>query len=257
MVKRYELTAGQWDRIKDFLPGKAGDCGVTARDKRVFVDGVLWVLRSGARWSDLPERYGKWKSVHKRFTRWAKAGVWEPVFADLVKDADNAYIMLDSTMVRVHQQAASAKRGASTQALGRSRGGLTSKIHMVADAQGRPLRFILTAGQVHDATQAIDLMKDIPAGAVIADKAYHSDDIREHIASHQAEAVIPPRSNRKNPPEWDKSLYKQSNKIERLFGKLKHFRRFATRYDRRAIYFRSTIAIAAAMIWLQSIVDSA
>ncbi len=134
---------------------------------------------------------------------------------------------------------------------------MTSKIHMVADAQGRPIRFILTAGQVHDATQAIDLMEGIPAGAVIADKAYDSDDIREHIANHQAEAVIPPRSNRKNPPEWDKSLYKQRNKIERLFGKLKHFRRFATRYDRRAIYFRSTIAIVAAMIWLQSIVDSA
>ena len=75
MVKRYELTNAQWARIEDFLPSKAGDRGVTARDNRLFVDGVLWVLRSGARWSDLPERYGKWKSVHKRFTRWAKAGV--------------------------------------------------------------------------------------------------------------------------------------------------------------------------------------
>ena len=111
MVKRHELTTAQWARIEDFLPGKATDRGVTARDNRLFVDGVLWVLRSGARWSDLPERYGKWKSVHKRFTRWAKASVWERVFADLAKDADNQYIMLDSTIVRAHQQAACGKGG--------------------------------------------------------------------------------------------------------------------------------------------------
>jgi putative transposase len=75
------------------------------------VNGVLWVLRSGARWQDLPERYGKWKSVHTRFTRWAKAGVWEKVFASLVDDPDNRYLMLDTTLVRVHQQAAGGKGG--------------------------------------------------------------------------------------------------------------------------------------------------
>ncbi len=104
------------------------------------------------------------EGAHKRFTRRAKAGVRERGFADPVTDADNQYIMLDSTIVRAHQQAASGK-GPCTQALGRSRGGLTSKIHMAADAQGRPIRFILTAGQVHDASQAIDLMMDIRAGA--------------------------------------------------------------------------------------------
>ena len=109
MVKRYELSSSQWDRIKDLLPGKAGDRGVTARDNRLFVNGVLWVLRSGARWSDLPERYGKYKSVHKRFTRWAKTGIWDRIFDALVSDADNQYIMLDSTIVRAHQQAASGK----------------------------------------------------------------------------------------------------------------------------------------------------
>ncbi len=111
MVKRYELTDAQWRRICDLVPGKAGDPGRTGADNRQFVNGVLWVLRSGAHWHDLPERYGKWKTVHKRFTRWAEAGVWEKVFASLTTAPDNDYLMLDSTLVRAHQQAATGKGG--------------------------------------------------------------------------------------------------------------------------------------------------
>jgi putative transposase len=110
-VKRYELSQAQWERIAPLLPGKAGDPGRTAADNRLFVNGVLWVLRSGAHWCDLPERYGRWKTAHKRFSRWSKAGVWDRVFADLIKDRDNQYLMIDSTLVRAHQQAATGKGG--------------------------------------------------------------------------------------------------------------------------------------------------
>ena len=109
--KRYELSQAQWERIAPKLPGKAADPGRTGGDNRLFVNGCLWVLRSGAHWRDLPERYGKWKTLHKRFTRWAKAGVWDEVFASLIKDRDNQYLMLDSTLVRAHQQAATGKGG--------------------------------------------------------------------------------------------------------------------------------------------------
>ena len=102
MFKRYELTDAQWRRIEDLLPGKASDPGRTGADNRLFVNAVLWVLRSGAPWSDLPERYGKWKSVHKRFMRWAITGVWESVFESLTRDHDNQYLMLDATLVRSH-----------------------------------------------------------------------------------------------------------------------------------------------------------
>lgn len=111
MVKRYELSKRQWQRIAELVPGKAGDPGRTGADNYLFVNGVLWVLRSGARWHDLPPRYGKWKSVHKRFTRWAKAGVWEGIFTALTADPDNDYLMLDSTLVHAHQQAATGKGG--------------------------------------------------------------------------------------------------------------------------------------------------
>ncbi len=111
MVKRYELSDRQWERVKDLLPGKVGDPGRSGRDNRQFVNGVLWVLRSGAHWHDLPERYGKWKTVHTRFSRWAKAGVWERMFEALLRDRDNQYLMLDTTLVRAHQQAATGKGG--------------------------------------------------------------------------------------------------------------------------------------------------
>ena len=110
-AKRYELTDAQWARISPLLPGKAGDPGRTAADNRLFVNGCLGVLRSGAHWCDLPARYGKWKTVHQRFSRWCHACVWDRVFAALTADRDNQYLMIDSTIVRAHQQAANGKGG--------------------------------------------------------------------------------------------------------------------------------------------------
>jgi transposase len=118
MVKRYELTDRQWQRIEPLIAGKASDPGRTGVDNRLFVNAVLWVIRSGAHWHDLPERYGKYKTVHKRFTRWAKGGIWERIFTSLIEDADNRYLMLDSTVVRAHQQAATGKGGIKTRLWG-------------------------------------------------------------------------------------------------------------------------------------------
>ena len=119
MPSRYELSDGQWERIQGFLPGRKESVGRTAADNRAFVNGVLWILRSGARWHDLPERYGKYKSVHKRFVRWAHSGVWERVFEELVRDRKNQYLMIDSTIVRAHQQAATGrKKGGRTRLWG-------------------------------------------------------------------------------------------------------------------------------------------
>ena len=118
-VGRYELSAVQWERIEGLLPGRVETVGRTAADNRVFVNGVLWVLRSGAHWHDLPERYGKYKSVHQRFSRWAKTGVWDKIFHALVLGRKNQYLMIDSTIVRAHQQAATGrKKGARTRLWG-------------------------------------------------------------------------------------------------------------------------------------------
>lgn len=122
---------------------------------------------------------------------------------------------------------------------------------MLADALGRPLRFILTGGQVHDIVAAPALLDGIEGGGVIADKAYDSNAFRQFIADASMIAVIPARRSRKVPIPHDVELYKTRNLIERCFNKLKHFRRFATRYDRRTIHFLAFIHLAAAMLWMR------
>lgn len=126
---------------------------------------------------------------------------------------------------------------------------MTTKIHMLADALGRPLRFILTSGQVHDIVTAPALLDGVEGKAVIADKAYDSNDFRRTIADAGMAAVIPSTRSRKLPIPHDSDLYKVRNRIERCFNKLKHFRRFATRFDRRAVHFLAFIHLASAMIW--------
>jgi transposase len=109
-MRRHEIKDEDWERIRDLLPGKAGDPGVTAKDNRLFVNAVLWIAKTGAPWRDLPERFGNWNSVWKRFDRWAKKGVWGRVFLAL-QDPDLEWLLFDSTVVRAHQHAAGARGG--------------------------------------------------------------------------------------------------------------------------------------------------
>jgi transposase len=114
-MRRHEITDDHWERIKDLLPGQRGDPGVTAKDNRLFVNAVLWIAKTGAPLRDLPERFGPWNSVAKRFDRWAKKGVWKRVFETL-QDPDLEWMIIDSTVVRAHQHAAGAvKKGAPTR----------------------------------------------------------------------------------------------------------------------------------------------
>jgi transposase len=135
--------------------------------------------------------------------------------------------------------------------VGRSRGGLTTKIHLLADALGRPLRFGLTGGQVHESRTAEMMLAGVEGDAVIADKAYDSNAIRSTVKAAGMKAVIPPNRSRKRHIRHDKELYRERNRIERCFNKLKHFRRLATRYDRRAVHFLAFLCLAGAMLWMR------
>ena len=123
-MRRYAPRDDQWDRIKDDLPGRPGTVGATAADNRLFVEAVLYRYRAGIPWRDLPEGFGDWKNVHRRFSRWAASGVWERIFRRLAEDADNEYAMIDSTVVRAHQHSAGAqKKTARTRRSGDHAGG--------------------------------------------------------------------------------------------------------------------------------------
>ena len=108
MGRRYGLSDEQWSKISEYLPGRKETVGVTAKDNRLFVEAVLYRYRTGIPWRDLPERFGHWKAVHTRFSRWAEQGIWEFVFEVLTSDADNEYAMIDSTIVKAHQHSAGA-----------------------------------------------------------------------------------------------------------------------------------------------------
>src|SRR5690606_6483961 len=151
------------------------------------------------------------------------------------------------------------KRGACANALGRSRGGFTSKIHARSDNQGRPLGFILTGGEASDYIAAEPLMT-IPVAtpkALLADKGYDGDRFRESLLIRGILPIIPPRSNRKVPEHPDYRRYKDRNRIERMFGKLKQQRRIATRYDKTILSFESFLNLAAVRLWLKSYVNTA
>lgn len=115
MVRRYGLRDDQWERIEGLLPGREDTVGVTAKDNRLFVEAVIYRYRAGIPWRDVPERLGDWNKIARRHKRWSDSGVWQRVFEHLVKDADNEYAMIDSTIVRAHQHSAGAKGGTANR----------------------------------------------------------------------------------------------------------------------------------------------
>jgi transposase len=145
------------------------------------------------------------------------------------------------------------KKGGRDHCLGRSRGGLTTKIHALVDAQGLPVRLALTAGQAHDGQAADALLDRLPTRAIVlGDKAYDADRIRDLIEAQGAVPNIPAKSNRKWKPCFSKTLYRTRNLVERFFSKLKHFRRIATRYDKLADNFLAMVQLASMRLWLRT-----
>lgn len=250
MEHRHAPRDDQWERIKDLLPGRAGHVGVTARDNRLFVHAVVYRYKTGIPWRDLPKYFGDFRVVHLRHSRWSKSGVWQRIHETLAQDADNEYMMIDSTIVRAHQHSAGAK-GGGQQAIGRSRGGLSTKIHATADALGNPTGVHLTPGQAHDLEGADALLPGMQAATLIADKAYDAQArVIEPLEKAGKSVVIPPRSKRKQKRTYDQHLYKARHLIENFFAKLKQYRAIATRYDKTACNFRGAIHLAASMVWL-------
>lgn len=136
--------------------------------------------------------------------------------------------------------------------MGRSRGGLTTKIHAVVDANGNPFRLKLTEGQAHDGRSADDMLDSVGKGqTLLADRAYDSDALRDTLAERGAKANIKPMPNRVNIPKFNKKLYRKRNLVERFFNKLKHFRAIATRFEKHDANYMALVKLASARIWMR------
>src|SRR4249919_2766856 len=202
---RYELSDHEWTAIKPMLPNKPR--GVPRVNDRRVLNGIFWVLRSGAPWRDLPKSYGPHTTCYNRFVRWRRAGVWDRMMDALAAAYDAAVQMIDTSVVRVHLHGACIA-GNREQQMGRSRGGLTSKIHAVVDADGLPVRLGLTPGEAHDNRLCSVLLAALqPRTTLLADRGYDSDWIREFAIQKRAWANIPPKRNRREPICFSPYLY--------------------------------------------------
>ena len=201
---------------------------------RKFIEAVWYVIRSGCQWRLLPEYYGKWRTIHKRFKSWSDKKIWKNIMEQCV-NSDEEYAIIDTTIVRSHACSAGFYKYTShKEALGRSVGGFTTKIHALVDSLGNPLKFILTPGNKHDIAEAKNLLKDSNAAYVLADRGYHSKALSSFIKSKNAFPVIPSKSNSKNPESYDKIIYKERHLVENFFSKIKQFRRIFSRFDKYA-----------------------
>ena len=187
------------------------------------------------------------KTLYNRYVRWAEMGVFERLFEDLTKTEGlrEEIIVIDATHLKAHRTASSLKKaGDEPRLIGRTKGGLNSKLHAICDVQGRPVRLLLTEGQCSDFKGAKILLPNLPqASALIGDKGYDSNQIRQALSYKEITPCIPPKKNRKAPIDCCKKLYKKRHPIENLFAKLKDWRRSATRYERCAHTSRSAIYI--------------
>src|SRR5215813_1692888 len=214
MSVRLLLTDKAWAEIAPILAtlkSRAGRPPVLS--DRLLIEAVLYRARTGLPWRDLPEDCGRWDAVYNRFRRWEVRGLWRRLWEHFQTEdcAMTCHLFIDATIVRAHQHAAGALKkhgGQAAQALGRSRGGLSTKIHAGCRDERTGIAVVLTAGQCHESPVFEAVFAQVPPEPppthAIMDKAYDSDGIREHLIAHDITPVIPSKSNRRTPRDYDK-----------------------------------------------------
>ena len=192
---------------------------------RITVEGMLYRMRVGYPWRDLPIAFGCWNSIYKRFNVWSAKGKWYKIFKLLVREPDLEWAFIDGSYAKAHQHSAGAT-GNGDEGIGKSCAGNTSKIHLVVESCGLPIDFEITGGEINDCTAAPELIAKLPkTDAIIADKGYDSEQIREQISAKGSQVVIPRKRNSiKGNSDLDRGLYKYWHLVENTFVRLKHYR---------------------------------
>ncbi len=244
-----EITEAQYERIAPIFPVQRGNVSLSNLQ---VLNAILYVAEQGCKWRGLPPRFGNWHTIYTRMNRWSKRGVLDRVFEYLQREQmvriKLEAVALDSTIVKVHPDGTGAVKKNGPQSIGKSRGGWTTKIHMVAADARTAVTFSLSPRQAHDAPEGRKLLARLGLKGrnpyLLMDRAYEGNETRQLALALGFTPVVPPFSTRVAPWEYDREMYKRRNEIERLFRRLKGFRRIFSRFEKLDVLFLGFLSFA-------------
>jgi transposase len=226
--------------------------GRPPKDDKLMVEAMCYVLRTGVPWRDLPSDFGPWQSVYTRWRRWCRAGLWAWLFKKIAGRGFGRIRSMDTTCIKVHAHGANPAGGQKAQAMGRTKGGLNTKLAMIVDALGRPIAMRLAPGNRQDLKACEGLWHELRGGWLIADRAFDSDELRAALATHGIFACIPLKARRRKTYDFSKELYVHRHTVENANARVKRFRRISTRYEKLAETFLGFVLLAASLDWIIS-----
>jgi len=252
-VKRVSGYAGTFARVPkkinvEYRNHIGTNAGRPVKNLEATLNGIWWILKTGAMWRALPETYGKWNSVWRCFRRWCESGLWSWAL-ERVEENFKSYrlaLMVDASHVKAHQDATRSPLDPHIQKLGKTKGGRNTKLSACVNVAGRAVKIILVPGNEHDSKSFNEsLPQDIEHCFVLADKGYDTDPIRTDLMQRGAFTVIPPKKNRKSVIGYDKEVGKLRHKVENFFCRIKRYRRVNTRYEQLPITYLGFVNLAA------------